>query len=71
MVIGNFPTVDRGPWQDILGPDFFSRRPAMLGYHGDKAALAQLLASSMPQLAERMGTTGLAEAWQRIKRPQG
>ena len=36
----------------------------MLGYHGDKAALAQLVASSMPQLAERMGTTGLAEAWQ-------
>lgn len=71
MVISNFPTVDRGPWQDILGPDFFSRRPAMLGYHGDKAALAQLVASSMPQLAERMGTTGLAEAWQRIKRPQG
>eukprot|EP00434_Breviolum_minutum_P026752 symbB.v1.2.023644.t3/scaffold2178.1/size86794/7 len=47
--------------EDILGPDFFSRRPAMLGYHGDKAALAQLVASTMPQLAERVGTTGLAE----------
>ena len=51
--------------QDILGPEFFSRRPAMLGYHGDKAALAQLVASTMPQLAERMGTTGLADAWER------
>lgn len=35
----------------------------MLGYHGDKAALAQLVASTMPQLAERVGTTGLAESW--------
>ncbi|CAK8985778.1 Growth hormone-regulated TBC protein 1 [Durusdinium trenchii] len=47
--------------EDVLGPEFFSRRPAMMGYHGDKAALAQLVASTMPELAERLGTAGLAE----------
>lgn len=34
---------------------------AISGYHGDKAALAQLVASTMPELAERLGTAGLAE----------
>ncbi|CAJ1414582.1 unnamed protein product [Effrenium voratum] len=47
--------------EDVLGSDFFSRSPALLGYHGDRAACAQLVATQCPRLAQRLGEAGLAE----------
>ncbi|CAE6955330.1 GRTP1 [Symbiodinium sp. CCMP2592] len=48
--------------EDVLGPDFFSRQPALLGYHGDRAAAAALVASQSPSLAELMGVQCLGES---------
>ncbi|CAE7799010.1 GRTP1, partial [Symbiodinium necroappetens] len=47
---------------DVLGPDFFSRQPALLGYHGDRAAAAALVASQSPSLSELMGVQCLGES---------
>ncbi|CAE8722091.1 unnamed protein product [Polarella glacialis] len=48
--------------EDILGSDFFSQYPALVGYHGDRAAAAALVAAEAPQVAGMLGPRGLAEA---------
>ncbi|CAE7456438.1 GRTP1 [Symbiodinium natans] len=48
--------------EDVLGADFFSRQPALVGYHGDRAAVAALVALQSPSLAELMGVQSLGES---------
>ncbi|CAE7276407.1 GRTP1 [Symbiodinium pilosum] len=48
--------------EDVLGADFFSRQPALVGFHGDRAAAAALVASQSPGLAELMGVHSLGES---------
>jgi len=46
---------------DVLGEDFFARSPPLLGYHGDCAAAALLVAAEAPRLSKALGSRRLAE----------
>jgi len=48
--------------EDVLGPDFLARCPALVGYHGDRAAAAALVAAEAPLLLGALGAQRLAEA---------
>mmetsp|Transcript_140911 Transcript_140911/g.450541 ORF Transcript_140911/g.450541 Transcript_140911/m.450541 type:complete len:443 (-) Transcript_140911:105-1433(-) len=47
--------------EDVLGSDFFGSSPPLLGYHGDCAAVALLVASEAPNVAQMLGPRRLAE----------
>ena len=47
--------------EDVLGLEYFSSSPALLGYHGDRAAALALVARECPGLASALGAQGLAQ----------
>lgn len=48
--------------EDVLGPEFLSRYPPLIGFHGDRVAAANLVACSAPKLCELLGPKKMAEA---------
>jgi len=47
--------------EDVLGDDFLARYPPLLGYHGDCAAAAAMVADEAPELTRALGPVKLAE----------
>jgi len=47
---------------DVLGADFMSQTPPLMGYHGDRSAAVALIAKQVPRVAQAFGDRGVAEA---------
>lgn len=48
--------------EDVLGQIFFTQTPPLVGYQGDRAACAALVAAEAPRITDLLGPRGLAEA---------